>query len=142
MKKKIIQRIAAGVAILFSLMTIVEGFQVLFGIEKPDYLVLKPLLIYNVFMGFVGILVGVIIWINHKRVITFTTLITASHLCVLIIVEVMFYNGDSIAEHSVFAMIVRSAIWLAILVSIWKIRPINKSNSNIEIKIDGEINEN
>ncbi|MGK9475413.1 hypothetical protein [Melioribacter sp. OK-6-Me] len=50
---KSIRIISAIIAILFSLMTIVEGSKVLLGITIQDYTVFTPVLIYNVIMGIV-----------------------------------------------------------------------------------------
>ena len=131
MKKRIYQKLADVVAVLFSLLTIVEGTQVLLGKIKPEYIVLKPLLIYNVTMGFVGIIVGIALWINRKGVLTHTTIISAVHLFVLFVIEVLFFFGGYVAEHSVKAMIVRSAVWLAIVVVIWR------TGSTVELNITG-----
>ena len=51
MNKTIYKKIAAAIAVVFSLLTIVEGSQVLFGFTQHDYIVFTPLLIYNIFNG-------------------------------------------------------------------------------------------
>ncbi|MBZ0199722.1 MAG: hypothetical protein K8H86_07640 [Ignavibacteriaceae bacterium] len=120
MNKIILKKIAATVAVVFSLLTIVEGSQVLFGITQPDYYVLKPLLVYNIIMGFVGIAVGVIIWINLTKALRFTLLVAAAHLTVLFIVLIIYISNSAVAAHSVNAMIIRSLIWFAVTITIWK----------------------
>lgn len=120
MIKTISMRIAAIVAAIFSLLTIVEGVRVLLGVSQPEYLVLRSLLIYNVIMGVAGFIVGILIWSYHRRALMFATIVAAMHLAVLLGIEVLFYSSGSVAMDSVKAMIVRSAIWLAVVWAVWK----------------------
>lgn len=128
MNKTIFSKIAATVAVLFSLLTIVEGSQVLLGVTQHEYIVFTPLIIYNVAMAIVGLFVAGMIWINHKRALTNTSIVTALHLIVLIIVAVIFISDGPVAMHSVQAMTIRSVIWLAITLVTWKINKSNKIN--------------
>lgn len=114
MSKIIFYMITATVAVLFSLFTIIEGSQVLIGITQHDYIVFTPLLIYNVAMAIVGLFVGVLIWLNHKKALTLTSILTVLHFIVLIVVTVIFISDGAIAMHSVKAMTIRSLVWLAI----------------------------
>jgi len=120
MNKTIYTKIAAGVAVVFSLLTIVEGLEVLTGASQPDYIVLMPLLIYNVFMGFVGLIVGALLWLKHKWALTLTTIVVSTHLLVLLIVGVVYLSGDAVAIDSLKAMGTRTIIWLAITGVVWK----------------------
>lgn len=120
MNKIIYKKIAAGVAVVFSLLTIVEGTQVLLGITQPEYVVLTPLLIYNVLMGFIGLFAGVVLWINYGWSLRLTTMVVAAHLMVLLIVGVIYLSGGAVASHSVNAMVIRSVIWAAITLVAWK----------------------
>ena len=129
MNKTIFVKIAATVAVLFSLLTIVEGSQVLLGLTQQDYIVFTPLLIYNVVMGIVGLFVGVLIWVKHKKALSLTSIVTVLHLIVLIIVAVIFISDGPVAMHSVQAMTIRSVIWLAITLVTWKINQSNKINT-------------
>jgi len=85
MKTNIFKIIAAVIAIIFSLLTIVEGSTVLLGISEQDYTVFKPLLVYNVIMGVVGLFAGSIIWFNPKKAMTYTEIILAAHITVMVI---------------------------------------------------------
>lgn len=114
MKKPLWQKIAAAVAIVFSLLTLVEGSQVLLGVTQPEYIVLKPLLIYNVVMAIVGLAAGVALWLNRRRAFTLVATVAAAHIVVLIIVGAMYFADGAVALHSVQAMVIRSAIWLAL----------------------------
>jgi len=128
MNKNIFMKIAATVAVVFSLLTIVEGSQVLLGITQQDYIVFTPLLIYNVVMGIVGLFVGVLIWFNNKKALTLTSIVTVLHLIVLVVVAIIFISDGPVAMHSVQAMIIRSAVWLAITLVTWKINQSNEIN--------------
>ncbi len=104
MNKTIFNKIAASVAVVFSVLSIIEGTKVLLGISQTEYIVLTPLLIYNVGMGFIGVFVGVVLWRNHARSLMFTLMVAAAHLFVLIVVGVLYISGGVVAEHSVQAM--------------------------------------
>ncbi|MBK7631264.1 MAG: hypothetical protein IPJ23_11300 [Ignavibacteriales bacterium] len=129
MNKTFFFKIAAIVAVLFSLLTIVEGSQVLLGLTQHDYIVFTPLLIYNVVIGIVGLFVGVLIWVNHKKALMLTSIVTILHLTVLIIVAVIFISDGPVSMHSVQAMTIRSAIWLAITLVTWKTNKSSEINN-------------
>jgi len=114
MNKTIYKKIAASIAVVFSLLTIAEGAQVLLGITQPEYAVFTPLLLYNVTMGLVGVFVGVALWINYGWSLSLTTMVVTAHLIVLLFVGVIYITGGDIALHSVNAMIIRVVIWAAI----------------------------
>lgn len=118
MKKNIYKKITAIIALIFSLLTIVEGSQVLFGITQPEFSVLTPLLIYNVIMGILGLLVSGTIWLNHKKVMTFTIVVLIAHLSVLVVVGGIYMLSNAVALHSVQAMIIRVIVWLVIVLII------------------------
>lgn len=106
---------AAIVGSLFSLMTIFEGSLVLTGASQPGYVVVPPLVMYNVFMGFVGLVAGVMLWLRRSTVVRLIGGISFAHVIVLIVVGAVFWFGGSVAIDSVRAMALRSTIWLVIL---------------------------
>lgn len=120
MNKTIYKKIAASVAVVFSLLTIVEGTRVLLGITQPDYVVFAPLLVYNVTMGVVGVFAGVALWINYGWSLRLTKIVVAAHIIVLLTAGVIYLSGNAVALHSVNAMIVRSVVWVAITLVAWK----------------------
>lgn len=128
MKKILFRKIAAGIAVIFSILTTADGFQVLLGITQPDYIVLTPLLIYNVFMGVFGVIIGVMLWLNRERALKLVVLVTAMHIVVLILVSIMHLAGGAVALHSVKAMGLRSIVWLAIILFT---RMSKKSSTNV-----------
>ena len=120
MNKNIYKKIAAAVAVVFSLLTIVEGSQVLLGITQHEYIVFTPLLIYNILMGLAGFIAGIMIWLNRKKAFMIIKLILAAHLIVLLIVGVIYLSSNAVALHSVQAMSIRVIIWLIIALVSWK----------------------
>lgn len=119
-KKNIYKKIAAAVAVAFSLLTIVEGSKVMFGLIQQEYIVFSPLLIYNILMGIVGLIAGAMIWLNHKKALMLAKLIVVVHLIALIIVGVIYITSNAVAMHSVQVMSIRVVIWLIITSAVWK----------------------
>jgi len=120
MKTNLYKIIAAVIAIIFSLLTIVEGSTVLLGISMQDYIVFTPLLVYNVIMGIVGVFVGSAIWVNTREALTYTKIILAAHTTVMIIVIFIHLLSNAVAMHSVQAKLVRVVVWLVIALLTWK----------------------
>ena len=120
MNKTIYKKIAASVAVVFSILSIIEGAQVLWGMTQTEYIMLTPLLLYNVAMGVVGVFVGIALWLNHRWALLLTTIVAAAHLTVLLVVGVLYFSGGAVAMHSVQAMSIRSVVWLAIAWVAWK----------------------
>ncbi len=129
MNIEIYKKIAASVAVVFSIFSIIEGTQVLFGMTQTEYIVLKPLLIYNVAMGLVGVFVGITLWLNNRRALMLTSIVAAMHLTVLLIVVVIYLSDGAVAMHSVKAMIIRSVVWIVIAVIAWKTNKSEEFNS-------------
>lgn len=134
MKTNLYKIIAAVIAIIFSLLTIVEGSQVLLGLSVPGYSIFTPLLVYNIIMGLIGLFTSFVIWANTKKAMTYIKIILAAHTTVMAIVIFIHLMSTAISMHSVHAMIVRVAVWLMIASLIWKS---NKSiiNRNITEKL-------
>ena len=128
MKKILFRKIAAGIAVIFSILTTVDGFQVLFSISKPDYIVLQPLLIYNVIMGVFGVIVGLMLWLNREKALKYSVIVTSMHLIVLALVSIMYVTGGAVALHSMHAMGLRALVWLVI---IWFSRISKRPSINI-----------
>ncbi|MFA3781467.1 hypothetical protein ABRY23_00210 [Melioribacteraceae bacterium 4301-Me] len=139
-----LRRIAAVlVTTIFSLLTIAEGSKVLLGITVQDYKVFKPLLVYNVILGVVGLFVGVAIWLNHTKAVVSIITVLIMHSAVLVIVIALYFLSNAVAIHSVQAMIVRVVVWLVIFILVWKLNQSKAHNKNNEEQINkGYPNEN
>ena len=97
--KNILLKIAAVVSLLIGLMAAFTGTRVLTGSFIPDYNVLPWLVYYNVFMGLVSILTGLLIWKNYSKILVFPIGITAGHISVLLSLLTIFNSVG--AHHSI-----------------------------------------
>lgn len=131
MNKIIFVKSAAVVAMLFSLLTIIEGSLVLLGITQHNYTVFAPLLIFNVVMAVAGLFAGVVIWFNYKRAALFSSIVVVILLIATMIVAAAHINNSMVSMHSVQAMIIRTIIWLAITLFIWKVNRSDKKENFI-----------
>ena len=118
--KNILLKISAVVSLLIGLMADFTGTRVLLGSFIPEYNVLTWLVYYNVFMGLVSILTGLLIWKNYSKILVFTIGITAGHISVLL--SLLTIYNSVVAQQSINAMIFRSAIWVIIAIVVWKSR--------------------
>ena len=117
------QRIAAVVAVIFGLATVIAGGRVRMGYSEPGYVVYQPLLIYNTVMGFVYVAAGAAIWYNLHRGRYAAFAIFALNLIVLGGVFFLYASGGAIAVDSLRAMTLRTSVWFVLsLVLTWKTR--------------------
>jgi len=114
--KKIFLKIVAVLAAIIGLMAVFTGTRVLTGSFVPGYNVLQPLVIYNVSMGAVSVLTGILIWKSHRFTVLLSGIITIAHIVVLISLLTVF--ADIAARQSIMAMIFRSVVWVSIFVII------------------------
>ena len=107
-------RIAALLALVIGLLTIVEGSIVLLGIETKPYPVLPWLLRYNVAMGFVSLAAGHGLWREQKWADTLSAVVLACHGAVFLLLVGMHLLGKTVAMNSIGAMLFRTGIWILI----------------------------
>jgi len=101
------------VALFFGFATLVAGTRVLAG-SDPGYVVFKPLLGYNVAMGFAYIAAGILAWRSLGWGKRAALAIFVLNLVVLAAIAWLYSSGGAIAVESVRAMILRTAVWLAL----------------------------
>lgn len=111
-------RIAALLAFVIGLLTIVEGGIVLLGLETKPYPVLPWLLRYNVAMGFVSLGAGHGLWRGQRWAKTLSRIIRNCHGIVFLWLVGMHLLGMAVAVNSIGAMLFRTAIWTGINVMI------------------------
>jgi len=107
-----LQKIAAIIALLIGLMSVIAGSKVLFGIESKEYNILLWLVSYNVIMGIASILTAILIWKNKEIFKSFAIFILIAHFTVFIYLKLI---SATAASESINAMIFRTGIWLAIV---------------------------
>lgn len=71
-------------------------------------------------MAIVGLFVGVLIWLNHKKALLLTSIVTVLHLIVLIVITLIIISDGPVAMHSVKAKSIRLIVWLSISLVVWK----------------------
>lgn len=124
---------AAVVAMLFSLLTIIEGSLVLLGITQHKYTVFTPLLVFNVVMAVAGLFVSLLIWFNYIKAELFSSIVVIILLIVTIVVTVAHIYNGMVSMQSVQAMVIRTIVWFAITIVIWKA---NRSDKNEKLFYD------
>ncbi len=116
---KIIIRIIAVLASIIGIMAAINGSRVLLGMFDPGYEYFTTLIIYNVIMGLVSLLAGVLIWKRNSKALLIASFITGAHIIVFLLLKTVF--SDVISDHSVNAMTFRSIAWMIFSVVIWKV---------------------
>jgi hypothetical protein len=111
------QRIAAVVACVFGIATIMAGTRVLTGAD-PGYLVFRPLLIYNTVMGVVYVAAGVVTWLSARWGRSAAAAVFFLNLLVLVAIIALYRSGDAVAVDSVRAMVVRTVVWHLLYLSL------------------------
>ena len=107
--------LAALLALVIGLLTIVEGGIVLLGLETKPYPVLPWLLRYNVAMGVVSLVAGLGLWRERNWAETLSPMVLACHGTVFLSLAVMHLLGQTVAVQSIGAMLFRTAIWAGII---------------------------
>lgn len=108
---QLLPRAIALVAMLFGAMTLFVGSRVLLG-NDPGYVVYRPLLLYNVTMGAVYVLAGLLIWRGQPAGRTLAGLIFVLNAIVLAGIVYLYQSGAAVAVDSVRAMTLRTVVWL------------------------------
>ena len=114
---RIVQILAAAVAILFGVATLFAGGRVLLG-SDPGYAVFRPLLIYNSAMGVAYLAAGVTVWrsVNVGRYAAGAIFLL--NLLVLLGILVVYRSGGVVAVDSLRAMALRTVVWLALFLAV------------------------
>jgi len=110
---KIAQNLIALIALLFGLVTVIAGSNVLLG-SDPGYIVFLPLLIYNTMMGFVYVGASILIWRRFRQGMYLALSIFMLNLVVLAGIYFLYTQGDSVAIDSLRAMTLRTVVWLVL----------------------------
>jgi hypothetical protein len=119
---RIVQSLAAAVAVLFGLATRFAGGRVLLD-SDPGYEVFRPLLLYNTAMGVAYLAAGVTVWRHVKAGRCAEGAIFLLNLLVLVGIVVVFRSGGAVAVDSLRAMTLRTAVWLVLFLTVsWLVR--------------------
>lgn len=108
------RRLAGAVGVVVGLASVIAGSRVLLEISQPAYVVVPPLVIYNVVMGIVALLAGVGLWAKRAWATRLSIVIALAHIVVLGLLLLVKLMAESIAAESVGAMTFRSVVWSGI----------------------------
>ncbi len=122
-------RIAAVIGLLLGAASIVAGSRVLAGVDHPDYVVLRWLVIYNVAAGIAGVVVGLLLWQSRSRSVVLARMLAGMHAAVLVVLLALWTTGRPVATDSLAAMLLRTSVWISIAVVATWARPPTPSAS-------------
>ncbi len=115
-------RIAAGIAALLGVMTIIAGSRVLLG-ANPGYVVVRPVLFFNVVMGAMYVVAAVLMLRAPSHGNALAWIIAEANLAVLIGIVVLRLVHPPVATETLAAMAFRTAAWFGIVAALrWKPR--------------------
>ncbi|MDO9037492.1 MAG: hypothetical protein Q7U59_03990 [Lutibacter sp.] len=123
---KIMYKIAAIIALLIGIMSVISGSLVLLNYNIPNYNVLNWLVIYNVIFGAISMLEAYFIWKNKSLAKNAVVFILAAHTFIAIYLN---FFSETVASESIKAMSFRISIWILIYLLTYK--KFNKQSLNI-----------
>ena len=127
--RRVLQRAAAVVAALFGLATIASGGRVLAGWSDVEYVVFRPLLIFNTIMGVAYCAAAVTIWRSVHWGRRAAEAIVVLNLVVLGSLILLYKSGGAVAIDSLGAMAFRTVGWLGLLAGlVWRSRRAARMN--------------
>ena len=114
---KILYKIAAILALLIGIMSVISGLMVLLDYNIPNYNVLNWLVVYNVILGGISIVAAILIWKNNKSARKIILAILISHLLVFLY---LYFLSQEVALESIKAMGFRVSVWTVIFLLTYK----------------------
>ncbi len=113
------------IAILFGLLTLKSGGEVLFingaGREAAGNYV-PYVLWFNFLMGFIYITAGIGLWLQKRWAVWLSAFVAAATLIVFATFGVHIFLGETFEQRTVGAMILRSSVWSFIaFFAYWKL---------------------
>jgi hypothetical protein len=115
-RNSIALRTSAAIGLLFGVLSVVAGGRVLSDIDRPDYVVLHWLVLYNVAAGFVGAVAGIGLWLLRSWAVDLARTLAGFHGAVLVVLIARFATGAPVAVDSLLAMLLRTLVWVSIAV--------------------------
>lgn len=109
--------IAALLALLIGIMSVISGSMVLLNYNIPNYNVLNWLVIYNVILGGITLVAAILIWKNNKSARKIVFVILISHLLVFLY---LYFLNQEVALESIKAMGFRVSVWTVIFLLTYK----------------------
>lgn len=114
MRRTIALRTSAAIGLVLGGLSVVAGGRVLADIDRPDYVVLHWLVIYNVAAGFVGVVAGAGLWRSRGWAVDLARTLAGFHGAVLVVLIARWAIGVPVAIDSLVAMLLRTLVWASI----------------------------
>ena len=112
-RRTIALRTSAAIGVMLGVLSVVAGGRVLAGIDRPDYVVLPWLVIYNGAAGFVA---GAGLWMLRSWAVDLARTLAGFHGAVLVVLIAWWATGRPVAPDSLVAMLLRTLVWASIAV--------------------------
>lgn len=115
--------IAAGVAIIFGVLTIVSGGLALFGSDETRAVAgnaVSFVLWFNFLAGFAYVVAGIGLYLRHRPAIWVSIGILAVTFMVFLAFGIHILQGGAYEMRTVGAMILRMGVWAVISVVAWR----------------------
>jgi uncharacterized membrane protein (DUF2068 family) len=113
------------VAVGFGLLSIKSGGSILFGdgtalIAAGNYV---PFVVwFNFLAGFAYVVAGAGLWMLQRWAVWLAAAIAAATVLTFVYFGVHVYAGGAYEQRTVFAMILRTVVWMAIAIIAWRKR--------------------
>ena len=110
-------KLAAGVAIVFGVLTVLSGGRALFGGVEARAAVgdaVPFVLWFNFLAGFAYVVAGIGLWLRHRPAVALSLLILAATALVFAAFGVHVLLGGAFEARTLGAMILRTGVWAAI----------------------------
>jgi uncharacterized membrane protein (DUF2068 family) len=113
------------VAVGFGLLSIKSGGSILFGdgtalIAAGNYV---PFVVwFNFLVGFAYVVAGAGLWMLQRWAVWLAAAIAAATVLTFVYFGVHVYAGGAYEQRTVFAMILRTVVWMAIAIIAWRKR--------------------
>jgi len=116
--RSFVRQVAAVVAVLFGIATMISGGRVLTGSVDPGYEVFRPLLVFNTAMGVAYLTAGISIWRGLRRGTSAAATIFALNVVALVAIAFLYMRGAGVAVESLRAMTFRTIVWLGLFAAL------------------------
>ncbi len=117
--------VISAIALVFGLMTIKEGGSVVLGIGEAraaagNYI---PFVVwFNFLAGFAYVVAGIGLWLQQRWASSLAVVIAAATALASVALGFMILSGTPFEQRTVFAMGLRTVVWIVIAAIAWRRR--------------------
>jgi hypothetical protein len=122
--------VTALLAVLAGLATIIAGGRILLGLAEAGYVVVRPVLYFNLVMGVLYLVTAVLIVRRAPSARGLAAGVALANVVVLALVALARGNGGAVAGETVVAMLLRSALWIGIAAALMRGRVARTSHAH------------